>query len=305
VRISCKLLALALASLTLVGAAGAQTTLRYQFKEGEKLPYSLEQDQKMTMKFGGMDIDMKVKLVFDVTMNTLKVDSKGTAQVKATIGRVKMTMDGTTGMATIDSEDKTEPTDPIGQIMAPVIKGLANLEMTYTMDPSGTATNVAFSEASLKKLKELGDVNKLVGDMFSPDSLKSTLASGFVLPAEPVEKGKSWTQKTNEKSSIGKLTGETKYTYDGEVEKSGKKLARILSMPTLKIEADPNAPLKMNVKESTGKGTILFDNSTGRLVESTTEVKMKVEMEVANMAIPGTVVVTTTQRLKDSDDSKK
>ena len=42
-RIRCKLLAIALASLTLVSAADAQTTLRYQFKAGEKVPYTLEQ----------------------------------------------------------------------------------------------------------------------------------------------------------------------------------------------------------------------------------------------------------------------
>ena len=56
-------------------------------------------------------------------------------------------------MFTIDSDDKTDPEDPIGKLMAPLIKGMANLEMTHTMDTSGEVTNVAFSEESLKKLK--------------------------------------------------------------------------------------------------------------------------------------------------------
>ena len=76
-------------------------------------------------------------------------------------------------------------------------------------------------------------------------------------------------------------------------------------MPTVKIEPDPNAPVKMKIKDSSGKGTILFDNSKGRVVESSTEMNMKMELEVANMAIPGTVVATTTLRLKDADKNKE
>jgi hypothetical protein len=313
VRIRCHLLAVAVASLTLVafteGADPAPVTLRCQFKAGEKLLYSLEQDQDLKLNLGGVDIDVKAKLTYDMTWTPVKVDDKGNAEVKVAVGRVKLVMDTPTGKSTVDSEDKTEPEDTAAKLMAPIIKGMAHLDMTLTIDSTGAGTKAAFSKESLDKLKELGNGTKDLDDMFSPDTLKSTLLSGLtnglVLPTEAVEKGKTWTHKTNEQAPYGKAIGETTYTYQGEVEKSGKKLAHITSVPMVKIEPDPNAKLKMKVKDSNAKGTFFFDNASGRVVESTTETKMKIEMEVLNMQIPGTVMVTSTLRLKNADKSKE
>src|SRR5581483_1081125 len=78
----------ALALALLAGPANAQTTLRYKFKDGEKLQYVMDQDMKMTMSIGGMDIEMKMKQGMDFNWDIGKVDDQGNAQVRVKVGRV-------------------------------------------------------------------------------------------------------------------------------------------------------------------------------------------------------------------------
>ena len=52
-----KALAVVLAGLALAPAAHAQTKLRYKFKEGEKIEYVVDMDQKSATKLLGQDID--------------------------------------------------------------------------------------------------------------------------------------------------------------------------------------------------------------------------------------------------------
>lgn len=292
-----KLLAAVLAAVTLAGAAQAQTTLRYKYKEGDKLDYVIDQDQKMAMSVNGMDIDMKVGMVMDMSWETLKVDQEGNAKVKVTLSRVKMSMDGPMGKVDIDSKDPNEPDDAIGKILGQVVKGIAGMEMTFTADPTGDLKDVKVSEGTVKKLKGLPGLDKL-GEMFTPDNFKSMVSGNMVLPKDAVAKGKSWTQKTNTKMPFGKVSGETKYTYEGTIEKGGKQLDKIAVKPEVKIETDPNAPIQIKVKDNKGKGYVLFDNATGRIAESTNETTMQMELEIAGMTINQNITQNTTMRLK-------
>jgi Family of unknown function (DUF6263) len=281
----------------LAGTASAQVTLRYQFKEGEKLDYVMDQDQKMSMSVGGQDIEMKVNMAMDLIWQTEKVDADGNAKVKLKFGRVKMSMNGPMGKVEVDSNDTEEPDDPAGRIFAQVVKAIGGMEMSFTMDPRGEMKDVQVADAALKKLKNLPGVDKL-GDMLSPDSMKSMMGGNMVLPKEPVEKGKSWTQKTDQKTPFGKVVGETKYTYEGDVDRGGKKLEKIALKPDVKIEPDPNAPAQIKVKGGSGKGYSFFDNKAGKITETINETTMQMEVEAGGMTINMDLVQTTTVRLK-------
>jgi hypothetical protein len=286
-----------LAGLVLAGAAPAQTTLRYQFKEGDKLDYVMDQDQKMTMSVGGQDIEMKVHMAMDVVWDTKKVDDKGNAQVKVSFTRAKMSMTGPMGKVEVDSKDTEEPDDPAGKIFSQVVKAIGGMEMSFTIDPRGEMKNAKVSENVLKKLQNLPGVDK-IGDMLSPESMKSMLGGNMVLPEGPVEKGKTWKQKTDTKMPFGRITGETKYTFEGEVERGGKTLQKIAVKPETKIETDPNAPVQIKVKDSKGKGYLFFDNKAGKIVETTNETTMQMEIEAGGMTIDMDLVQNTTVRLK-------
>src|SRR5262249_54031271 len=103
----------AVALALLAGPAHAQTTLRYQFKSGEKLQYGLSQDMKMTMNLAGMDIEMKLKQSMDMDWDVQNVDAQGNARVQLKFGHVRLKLDSTTGNAEFDSKKNTEePEDP-------------------------------------------------------------------------------------------------------------------------------------------------------------------------------------------------
>ncbi len=298
-----KLLAALLAVLTLAGAAQAQTTLRYKYKQGDQLDYVIDQDQKMTMSLNGMDFNVKIAMVIDMTWNTLGVDQSGNAKIKVRVGRVKMVMDGPMGKVEVDSKDTDEPDDPVGKILGQLVKSLGGMEMTCTADATGDLTDVKVSEGTIKKLKGLPGLDQ-IGDLFSPDSMKSMVSGNMVLPKDPVKKGDTWTQKANSKLPFGKVIGETKYTYEGMVDKDGKQLAKIAAKPDVKIESDPNAKIQIKVKENKGKGYTLFDNSAGRIIESTNETTMMAELEIAGMTISQNTTQTTIMRLKGGGSRK-
>ena len=263
------LLAVVAATLTLASVAQAQTTLRYKFKEGEKLQYVVDQDQKVAMSVLGMDIDMKTSMVMEMTWQTLKVDENGNAKAKVTMTRVKLTMEGgPLGKVEVSSTDKDEPDDALGKVFFQVAKSIGSMEMTFTADPTGDIRDVKIAEGTIKKLKKLPGVPG-GGDMFGPDSFKSLVHGSIVVPVpkEAVSKGKSWLHKTEQKTGMGKMTGETKYTYEGHIEKNGNTLEKIALVPDLKIEADPDAPIKIKMKGGSSKGVA---SSTTKSVASRT-----------------------------------
>jgi hypothetical protein len=296
-----KLLAVALASLVVSSATQAQTTLRYKFKEGEKLEYVVDQDQKISMNLLGMDVDMKTSMVMEMTWQTLKVDEQGNATAKVTMTRVKLTMEGgPIGKIEVNSTDKDEPDDALGKVFFQIAKSIGGMEMTFTADPTGDIRDVKISEGALKKLKKLPGIPG-GGDVFGPDSFKSIVHGSIIVPVpkDAVSKGKSWSHKMEQKTGMGKITADTKYTYEGQIEKNGAKLEKIVAKPELKIEAaDPDSPIKMKMKSSTAKGFALFDNKIGRIAASSTEGAMRMEIEVGGMTIDMNSTQITTTKLK-------
>jgi hypothetical protein len=106
----------------------------------------------------------------------------------------------------------------------------------------------------------------------------------------------------DQKTSMGKITGETKYTYEG---KTDKDLDKISVKPDVKIAPDPNAQVQFTVKSSKGKGETLFDGKAGRITRATTEMTMEMEVEFGGMTIPVNTTQTATLRLKGAAKGEK
>jgi hypothetical protein len=288
-----KLFFAALAIVIGVSAAQAQTTLRYQFKEGDKLPYVMEQKMKMTMSIMGVEIDTTMNMDMQMSLNVLEKAKDGGHVVQFKVAGAKMVMDGPTGKVTVDSTDKNEPDDPVGKILYGLVKAIGTMEMKGTMLPTGETKDVKLSEETAKALANVPGADKL-GDAANGDALKSMLAS-IVFPNEAIMKGKTWTNKTDTKTQIGKTTTENTYTYEG-ADQNG--LEKIGVKPSIKIDADPNADVKIKLKNAKGTGQILFDNKNGRLVESTTTQTMQMQLNAMGIDLDQTIQQTTTLRLK-------
>jgi hypothetical protein len=90
-----------------------------------------------------------------------------------------------------------------------------------------------------------------------------------------LKKGDTWERTSKMNLGGGQvLTVTTRYTYEGEIEKEGRKLDRITSKSlTVDFALEPDSPLPLTVKSSElkpseSKGEILFDRALGQAVET-------------------------------------
>ena len=78
------------------GSLEAQTTLKYKFKEGDKLNYAMEMTQKQTMNIMGQEVETVTTQNMDMTW-VVKEAKDGKAQVSQTIDRLRMKIDSAFG----------------------------------------------------------------------------------------------------------------------------------------------------------------------------------------------------------------
>ena len=139
--------------------------------------------------------------------------------------------------------------------------------------------------------------------MFSEDGFKQMTAQGMLsFPEEAVTDGKSWTSTSESKNPIlGKQTLATDYTYQGTETRDGQELAKIATKMTMKFEPPADAPIKVEVKDQNTKGTVLFDEAKGRISESGSASKMKMQITAMGMTIDQDMTVDVKMTLAPAD----
>jgi hypothetical protein len=289
------------AALLFAGAAQAQTTLRYKFKAGEKKVYETTQKMTMKMNVNGMDVNigMNTKMTMEQAVTGTTADGKG--KITQKFQRIAFDMTTPTANIQYDSEKNKNPDDPAGKIMAPMFNALVNGEFKLIMAPDGSISDMEIPESVTKAMQKLaqGPGGPGLGEMFSKEGLKKIFSQNVSFPTGPVEKGKSWESKTELKLPFGKMEVATKYTYEGPTKEGSKTLEKITTSPTSTVTADPNAPITIAIKKQDAKGTILFDNEAGRMVQSNIESSMQMEITANGMTFTQNVQQTTNLKLLD------
>jgi len=292
---------LAAAVLVLATAsAQAQTTLRYKFKQGDTLSYGLEQKMEMKMNVGGMDITMDMKQNIAMKWKVLEVDQNGKARIAQKIDSIRMSMEAPppVGGVKYDSRDGKEPEGPIGKVLGPVFNALAGAEFTLNMDARGEISDVKLPEKLAETLQKTAGGAPGLGDMFSPEGLKRLVTQGgLVLPEKAVKRGDTWAQTNENKMPFGMMKVTNTMTYEGPGGESGTGVQKIAVKPVVSLEPDPNAQVSMKIKATDAKGTALFDNTTGRLVEMSTTQNMQMQISAAGQDITLNIRTTTSLKL--------
>jgi hypothetical protein len=276
--------------------AQAQVTLRYKFRQGDKLNY--EADQKMTMKMNvmGNDINMNMNMKMKLTQEVTGVTADGKGQITQKINFISFDMDGPGVNLKYDSEKNKNPEGPAAAQIAPFFNALANAEFKMTMSPKGEVSDMKIPDAVTAAMKKLaGPGGAGLGDMFSKEGLTRMFGQNIVLPDGPVNKGGTWKQSIDMKLPIGKMDMTYNYKYEGPMQQAGKELQQISVVAEAKLTADPNAPVPVTItiKKQDTKGTILFDNNVGQTMSIAMNQKMEMEVGVGGMNIMQTIDQTT------------
>jgi RNA polymerase sigma factor (sigma-70 family) len=253
------------------------TTLRYQFKKGDKFRYVVETKKETKTTAAGNERVVSTTQTYDMIWMVRSVDANGNVRITQTIHRIRFLMDsGIAGKIEFDSSKDRKPKGPGSQVLADFFKALVGAEFTWTMSPRGEVSDFKAPERILNVLKK----TRGLGPTFSPDSFKQRVTQGMiVLPRGPVINGGSWTQKADAKIPVGpaKMTAYTRALYQGKIDRGGKKLEAIALEPAATIDRAAGAFGQATLKNQEGKGRIFFDNDKGRLVQ--TERSQTLDME--------------------------
>jgi len=286
--------------MLLAGSAHAQTTLKYKFKEGDKLNYTMDQTQKQTINIMGMEIETTMTQNMEMSWN-VKTVKDGKAQMTQTIDRIRMKMDSAFAAFEYDSKDGKEPEGPVGQLIGPLFAAMAGAEFTVTMNEQGEVSETMVSEKLLEALKANPALQQFGGG-FTEEGLKNmmTQSGSSILPKTAVKKGDTWDHKIELKQPpVGVMKMNSTYTYGGPEEKDDAMLEKIDVKTEITIEPieDAAAQFEIKVKSAEMKGTIYFDNKAGRVVVSTINQKMNMEINAMGNIIESAVDQTVTVKL--------
>jgi hypothetical protein len=266
------------------GAASAEETLRWRFKQGEKLNYVMTQDMnmKMTLPAGaggqGGDVTTAVHQVMDMTWDVQGVNEAGDAVIQQKFDHVQMKMTPSVGPG-IDYDSKSDkPAEGLAAMIAPLYDAMTAGEFEMTMSARGEVKDVKIPQQVLDALKNSPGASAM-GEMATAEGFQKMIMQGaLVLPETTPKEGESWSNKVEMNNPVvGKQIIETSYKYMGTKQVDGATMA--VFQPSISMQFEGNTQMKMNVKEQKSDGEVLFNETAGRL--DSTKLNQDVNLEVA------------------------
>ncbi|MGE0607265.1 MAG: DUF6263 family protein [Pirellulales bacterium] len=287
-------------ALAAVSVSHGQTQLKMKFVEGETLRYIQDMENKMDMgALGKMDQSMGMEM----TMHVDSVDEEGVAQVTQSITRIKMAMvlpppvDQDVSFDT-DEPGELEVENPVLKQMASALTPMIGGKMKMKMSPYGELSDFELDEQLTKHFDSLP---KQPGGGLNAAKMKEMMAQMTQpLPKKEIEKGETWQRELKtEMPPLGAMQADYEYTYEGTEED----LERIGVTGDLRITPDEKSPFKIEMKDQTLDGYLLFDNVAGRMSKAVIKQKFKMEINVGQaITIDADSVVTI--RLADEKDEE-
>jgi hypothetical protein len=301
---TCRVGLLVLGVAVLSPSSLGQTTLRWKFEPGQKFNQVMEQDMKMSMKISDRPIDTTVNQTIDGVWEVKSVDDQGVAEVVQQFHRIRMKMSGMGGLGfEIDTDSDEQPTG-VGATLAPALQAMAKSQFTLKIAPNGENKEVKVSPETVKAFKSLPGLGQAKA-MFSEESLVNLVKqASHAFPDEPVNKGDSWTAKTESPiPQLGKMVADVTLTYAGPEQVDGKTLERIdVEMKMKLTPKDEGAAPKITLKDQKSGGTLHFDNAAGRLSHSKIVQNMVMEIAFGEQNIAQEITQTAKVRLTPADN---
>jgi hypothetical protein len=294
-RLACLLLVLAVTTDGIAAPSPeASPVIRYKFKVGDKLRYTVVQKVETTLNINGMEESQKTNHIVDVTWQIVSVDKEGNGRIKQQINRIRYTTDSPGHKEEIDTRGEKGGDGGLGKRVMPVFKAAVSERFEVTMTPTGAIKGLKVPEGFVKAVKE----HPGMGGIISEDGLKTIVnQSGFLLPKQAPVKGKTWQDKKEVKMPRGKMITTVAQSYQGQVKRDGKTLEAFRLAPVSKFEANSETPTKITRQES--KGTVYFDKAAGRLVETVLTSSLEMELGTGNDAVVYKTQRTATMKLND------
>jgi hypothetical protein len=282
--------ALVLAGMTT--ATQAQVKLEYKYVEGTTSKVKTTVKVHQILNLANMDVETNSDQVLTSVSTTGKRKPDGTLPIESKIESLKvdLSLPGGVNIA-FDSANPPSKKDesPLG-VVVDIFQALAGSTYTVVLDKQDKVLGVEGTQKLLDKANEINPkAAEALKSRLDVERIKGVFEQEHGnLPPILVREGETWERK--EVSDIGgnqTLTFQKRYEYQGTVQKDGTTLDKIgVKALTVKYEMDPNAdsPAKVDksdLKIESSDGTILFDRSLGKVVESNDSTRIKGDMSLS------------------------
>ncbi|MGD9855807.1 MAG: DUF6263 family protein [Planctomycetaceae bacterium] len=294
-----RLLAVVAVCVMFAAPASAQVQLRFKFKAGDVIRQKTTQEMKSAAEVQGQKINTSMNQVVNTEQAVESVDADGSARVRQKISRIRMSMKAPFGQG-FDFDSSDESVGKAPPVVANMLKQLAGAEFQASVSPAGTFTDITIPPELEQALKGApGSPFGGGGGGGGADSIQQMMGQSVTsFPEQPVSQGDSWSDDLSMKLQFGEMKIHRTSTYEGTNDQG----LHVINI-TMQLELVPgeNQQVRMTIKQSDAKGTLLFDNSQGQLVRS--EVVQKMTMEASVMGQTFDTIVeqkATTERDSDS-----
>ncbi|MDR3620133.1 MAG: DUF6263 family protein [Paludisphaera borealis] len=297
-----------LLTVGLQGAATADAPLRWKFKTGETVRYSLVQKTETTMKLpDGRTGGSKVSQDSDIHWTVNSVSPEGVAEMTQTIDRVRVRMDSVPGQPPFEFDSASKdpaPEGPVAAQLVPIFRALAGLECTLMMDARGEIRDVRIADKVVESLQK--SFQGGLGNLFTKESLKNMVGqSSLVLPEEAVAKGKSWKEQSKiPAAQLGTMVTDKTYTFEGPEAADASRVRIDLTSKT-SLEPDANAQIEFAMKNQDGKGRFVFDAAKGRIISSHVDITMTQSIKAQGQELEQTIVNKIEMKLAPEPSAAK
>jgi len=251
-------------------AQDEKVTLRYKFSDREKQSFSV----RMAMDIAIPEMDVKMAMRGTSTVR-FDVDATGrTTKLRVVVER--MVMDAPIRFDSDQPADRRASEDM--PEMRPV---LAMIGVPIAIELRDTGEVVGYDLDALKKAFADAGLDEIPSGI--REQLESLAEGEFVLfPEKPVAKGDQWKGRLKTTVlDVGRLKADYTFTL-AEIERVGDDVqARIKVAGAATLEKDPDVEVDAKLAEYEEAGEIVFSITRGRVVRSTVDGRLKIEVRGA------------------------
>jgi Family of unknown function (DUF6263) len=289
---------------TVVQPALGSETLRWKFKPGETLRYTMVQEISQGMKAMGKEIESSIKQTIDLHWSVKSINSEGVAELSQTIDRIRTKVEAPGSSFDYDSQGGKEPEAQNASPLIALLKAQVGAEFEFKMSGRGELSDIKVPAKLLESLRQSGPLAN-AGGMFSEDGLKNMISqSSLMLPEEALEKGKSWTHQGKVPlPMLGTMVIDKTYTFEGpSLKEAGLDQVILDTKVSLQPAADSNVAVKITAQKGTGE--FAFDPQAGRVVSSRVNDKLQMSLSVMGQELEQSTNTLTTMVLAKDGASK-
>jgi hypothetical protein len=271
--------------------------LRWKFKAGESIRYSMVQEISQETRDPGRALKLTMNQTVDLHWSVKSVADDGVADMTWTIDRVRAKVSGPEGGFEFDSQTGKDPEGPLGAQVGPLVKPLVGAEFSLKMNGRGEYRDVKVPPKVVESLRQAGP-GASAGVVDPEEGLKNMInQANLILPETALKPGTTWSkQSRSAMPMLGTMVWDRLFTFEGP-DPTATELRRI-SMET-KVSLEPAADSNVVVKITSppSKGEFVFDPQAGRIVSSRVNENLQMSFAVQGQTSEHTSNRVTTMTL--------